>query len=365
MGKISPRSFALTSMLFYMSNAYVLGSNADAGRDDWLCALIASAAAFIPICILAALAEKNPEMDLFSIIEKKFGRILLHIFAGIYTVYAVLLLSMSLSIFSRYICTCVLLETPKAVMAFFLSVCVVLFTTKQGLSIGRTASMLFPIIIALIITIFAASAATIKLDRLMPIAENNILPGIYRSLAFPFFEPVILFSLLPMVKGGTKKRHWLIPYAVSSLILVFNIVRNTSVLGPALSGLLTFPTMHTDGIIDYESLAQRLEVLTTMIPASTGIIEAAIVALFSRQALCRAFNIKKEMPAGIFTISLGFVLCLLLYSTDKALEMRTQIWPAVSFPLQIIIPVSALLYKRKAELPKGKIFLNSLKKTMK
>lgn len=365
MGKISARSFAITSMLYYFANAYILGSNSHTGRDDWLCMLIACILAVPLILLLAYLAETHPGQDLFTILKQTLGNMLCKFFALLYGVYAVFLLSMSLSCFSRYVCTCVLLETPKFVMALMLAACAYLFAFKGPSGIGRCANFLFSVVMLAIVLTFIASAPSAHFDNIFPIGKGDIWHGVYRSMAFPFVEPILLFSLLPTVKDGTKKRHWLIPYLVAFGILILNSMRNTMVLGDALAGMLSFPTTHADSVVGYESLEQRLEVLTTMIPAASGLVEAVLATIFASRAFDAFVGAESSKISVSITLAAGFILCMLAYGTEAALEYRSNVWPCVSLPLQFLAPALCLLVRHSRRSKKAKIFLHSLKKTIK
>lgn len=365
MGKISARSFAITAVVYYFGNAYILGSNSHVGRDDWLCMLIACVFAVPLVLLIAYLAETHPGQDLFVIFKQVLGNTVCRFLSLLYGVYAVFLLSMSLSCFSRYVCTCVLLETPKSVMALLLAVCAYLFAVKGPSGIGRCASFLFPVVLLAIVLAFVTSIPSAHFKHIFPIGRGNIWWGVYRSMAFPFVEPILLFSLIPAVKEGTKKRHWLLPFIFAFSILILNSMRNTMVLGDGLAGMLSFPTTHADSVVGYESLEQRLEVLTTMIPAACGLVEAVLATIFASrafEAFVGAASSKISVPG---VLAAGFAICMLAYGTETALEYRSNIWPFVSVPLQLLAPVLCLLVENTRRAKKAKIFLHSLKKTMK
>lgn len=365
MGKISARSFAVTAVVYYFGNAYILGSNSHVGRDDWLCMLIACIFAVPPVLLIAYLAETHPGQDLFTIFKQALGNTICRVLALIYGVYAVFLLSMSLSCFSRYVCTCVLLQTPKSVMALMLAVCAYLFAAKEPSGIGRCASFLFPAVFLAVLLAFITSVPSAHFKHIFPIGRGDIWRGVYRSMAFPFVEPVLLFSLIPSVEDGTKKRHWLIPFLFSFAFLILNCMRNTMVLGDGLAGILSFPTTHADSVVGYESLEQRLEVLTTMVPAACGLVEAVLATIFASRAFDAFSGAAPNKISILGVLAAGFVICMLAYGTETALEYRSNIWPLVSLPLQFLVPALCLLVENTRRTKKAKIFLQSLKKTMK
>ena len=364
MNNISARGFAVTAVLFYFGNSYILGSNADMGRDDWLCMLTAAVIELPLVLLLSVLAKNHPGKNLFDIIKEHTNKAVFYIIASVYALYGVFLLSMSLSCFSRYVCTSILLETPKAVMAFMLAACAYLFILKDSVSLARASASLFIVVTLVVIVTYAVSVPHLVLSEILPVARDSIWQGVYKCLAFPFAEPVILFSMMPDVQSPTKKKYWLVPYIFAGLILVLNVMRNTMVLGSALSGITTFPTAKTDSVVGYMSFQQRLEVLTTMIPAAAGLVEAALAALFTCQALSAVFGTKKNAVTGAFVCAAGAFLSLVLYTSGGSLDTRAMIWPAASVPLQLAPILFGGLHGKGSKRRKAKIFLRSLKKTM-
>ena len=65
--QISPRIFALTSMLFYLANAYIQGNLRSGGNSAWLM-VMAGAILLLPLFfLLAAVCRRYPGKDFSAI----------------------------------------------------------------------------------------------------------------------------------------------------------------------------------------------------------------------------------------------------------------------------------------------------------
>ena len=362
MNKISAGSFCLVSVLYYIGNAYIVGTTASTGRDGWLCLLISGAFMIIPVLLYSSAAAHCPGQDLFMILKSRLNKKAYLAAASVYALYGVMLLGMSLSFFSRYAATAILPETPKYVLSLLFSLCVYAFVLKNGEGVGRASAIITVIVISFILMAFAVSVPFLQYDEILPLGRGRLPQEAYKTMAFPFAEPVILFSMMPDVKGGTKLRHWLAPYLFALLILVLNVMRNTMVLGSALSGMSTFPTASTDSVAGYRGFEQRLEVLTTMIPAAAGLVKATLILLFSSRALRAVFGTDKGKLCSVCALIPAFVLSLVLYGTARALDLRVLIWPFISVPLQFIAALLCFPFVKPKRSQKAKIFLRSLKK---
>lgn len=341
---ISPKIACIVMALFYMANSYILGNDRIAERNAWLCVLL-SALAFLPVFFLFyLLIKKFPGKNLFEIVECIFGIGVRRVVAGIYAVYGVFLLSMSFNCFARFVSSNVLPDTPKYVMAIAIALCAAYLVYQGAVVMGKWGAFILPVVALFIMVSLIGSIPSLQVSHLFPIAEDGrkIAFGTYRYLSFPFGEPIILFSLLPWVRGKMKMRHWLVPWFAAALVLSISFARDTMVLGGALSGALTFSTNYADSITGYINFEQRTEVVTSLIPAAAGIMESAVILLFISQAF-DAISGRPWAKTGILAGGVvALVLCFTIYGTPSALETRYQIWPLISVPLQVVIPFACL-----------------------
>lgn len=363
---ISPKVVCIATVLLYIANAYILGNDRVAGRNSWLCVIL-SAVLFIPVYLLfSLLLKKYPGKNFFEILAAVFGNTAMKIIAVIYVVYGILLLSMSFNVFARFVSSNILPDTPKYVMATAIALCAAYLVHRGAIVMGKWASFVLPVVILFILVSLLGSVPSLHVEYLFPIAEDKreLLIGIYRYLSFPVGEPIVIFSLLSSVRGPFRLRHWLIPLAVASILLSLSFARNTMVLGGSLSGLLNFSTNHADSVSGYMNFEQRTEVLTSLIPAAAGIMESAVTLLFVSQGIHAVFEKSKSWLGILIGAAAGLLLCFTGYRTSAVLEQRYMIWPLVSVPLQIIVPLACWIACSMKGGMRRKILARRLKRQM-
>ncbi len=363
---ISPRIAGIVMVLVYIANAYILGNDRIAGRNSWLCVLI-SAILFIPIYILFYfLTKKYPGLNFFEIVNKVCGKTVMKIIAVIYVVYAICVLSMSYNCFARFVSSNILQDTPKYVMGTAIALCAAYLVWKGGVVMGKWASFVLPVVLIFILISLLGSIPSLHFEYLLPFAENweDIAVGTYRYLAFPVGEPILFFSLLSSVKGDFRLRHWLIPLAIAAAILSFAFARDTMVLGGSLSGVLSFSTNHADSIAGYLNYSQRTEVLTSLIPAAAGIMEAAVTLFFITQGVDAVIEKSNSWIGILIGTIAGLAISFTVYNTSAALEKRYMVWPAISVAFQVAVPLMCLLVSSVKSGMRRKILARRLKRQM-
>ena len=342
---ISPRLACIVTLLVYIANAYILGNDRIAGRNSWLCVLIA-AILFVPVFVLFHyLVKRYPGRNFFEIMNEVFGKRAMKVLAVIYVLYGVSVLGMSFNCFARFVSSNILPDTPKYVMGVAIALCAAYLVYKGTVVIGKWAAFVLPVVLLFILISLLGSIPSLHLEYLFPVAENrqDLLVGIYRYLAFPVGEPIILFSLLPAVKGPFRLRHWLIPLALAAVILSVSFARDTMVLGGSLSGILSFSTNHADSITGYLNFTQRTEVITSLIPAAAGIMEATVTLLFVSQGFDAIFEKNRRWIGIVAGMVGGLAVSFTVFKTSAILEQRYMVWPLVSVPLQTVVPLACMI----------------------
>ncbi len=363
---ISPRYFCVTMVLYYIANAYILGNDQVASRDSWLCLLMAALLLAPVLPLYAALSRRWPGKNLFEIFREALSPGTARFAAGIYAVYGILVLAMSLNCFGLFVQHEILPDTPTSVMELLIVLCSVYLVIAGGSVIGKWGAFVFPLVMLFIAVSLLGAIPSLEPGNLLPIAENrkNAALGVYRLLAFPVGEPVILFALLPSVRGEFGLRHWILPFLAAMLILALTYARNTMVLGGALAGVMHFTTSHADSITDYLNFSQHTEALTSLIPAVAGIMEASLALLFVSQGLAAVF-VRQEAKGGVIAgAAAGLLFSILVLKSEYVLELRDMIWPGVSLVLQTILPMCCTIVPGMRKRLRRKILERRLKRQL-
>jgi len=359
--EISPRVFALASLLFYLANAYIQGNLRSGGQSAWLM-VVAGAVLLLPFfLLLSAVSSRHPGKDLPAVAGQLWGMAGQRVVSGLLFLYGTLLLGRSLSCFTRFVSAYILPDTPRILMATLLFALAALLVRRGAAAIGRWAGIVLPVVFLMIGLAIAASISVCRPEALMPIEteRGKWLRGIRESVVFPFGEPLAMCTLLTGVKGTVRRRHWVLPWLGAALLLALTFARNTMVLGGELSAVLPFATHHADSVMGYSSFSLRVEALTSLIPAAAGILEAAVflhLAVCSMEAMAG-----RKLHGAFYLIPAGLAGAIILLPGGQLMAWEGY-WGWFSLPLQAALPVALLLGERMQKRMRRKILARRLKR---
>ena len=339
----SRRNTALAMALVYLANAYILGGDPAAGRDAWLCLLIASAGLLPLFFLYARLCARYPGQNLTGMLRLSLGSRAAALFALPYLLYGILVLGMSLNCFGGYVSGEVLPDTPVLLMECLIVLSAVCLAWRGGAVMGKWAALVLPVTLLFILLSFAGSFPALQPDEILPVAADRtrLRQGIWHDLAFPTGEPVLLFTLLPGSREKMRLRDWLLPFVFTALVLSLARLRNVMVLGGALSGAVRYASAYADGISDYRNFAQHMEVLTSLIPAAAGIMEAAAALSFAADCAGSLFGRLPRTRLLLLCSIPGAAAAAFLFPA-AAENLRNRLWPGISLSLQWFAPLCCL-----------------------
>lgn len=361
--QISPRIFALTSMLFYLANAYIQGNLRSGGNSAWLM-VMAGAILLLPLFfLLAAVCRRYPGKDFSAIAGSLWGSVGRRVVSCFLFLYGTILLGRSLSHFTQFVSAYILPETPRILMASLLFCMAALLVRRSAAAIGRWAGIVLPAVFLMIGMALAASVSVCKPDALLPVAADRgeWIRGIEESMVFPFGEPLAMCTLLSGVHGTIRRRHWILPWLGTAFLLALTFARNTMVLGGDLAAILPFATHHADSVVGYSNFSLRIEALTSLIPAAAGILEAAVFLHLSTTSMDAAAG--RRLHGMLILIPAAIAGAMVLLPSVWLMKLEAY-WGMFSLPFQFALPISFLLTDQLRRRTRRKILARRLKREL-
>lgn len=362
--RLSARQAVCVMVIYLCGSCVVLGGSTAAGRDAWICLVIAQAIAVPVLLVEARLLSLYPGKNLFGILEAAFGRVAGKIATGLMVWYAVHLCAMALRTYSEYAEIVAMPETPELPL-LVLMLLVGAYLAKRGIGVmGKWAVGVFFLAFTFLVLIGMMLLNQMDFKNIFPILDNSmgtILSSSYGQFSLPFGESVLMLSVADKLPKKLKPGRFLFTGSVvAMLMLLWMMLRNLLALGAPLLKLETFPSYAAARIVDISDFLARIEGMISTNFLLLGVTRIAVCLLAASRGLSSLFRIEDDramvMPASLASLALAAVLA------ESFLEMLRfeTVYPLYAVPFQLLIPLLAWIcgeiktHKNKAVRPRAK-----------
>ncbi len=343
---------------------YIIGTSSlvimalEAKKDLWLSILICYLMAMLMGLMIARLKSLFPDLDLFQIFEKCFGKVLskaVHIVYVLSAFYVVVLINTFLIHFIR---ATALPNTPKVVLDILITfICI--WMTKGGVQLISNFATLFlgPSLLSIAIMI-TALVPQMNFNNLLPAFQESLGHILYGSLStfiFPLGEIIIFVAFFQKFSTpAAAYKVLLIGPSIGALVVLVISVSNVLVLGINLASDVYYPTYISASRIMIGAYLHGLELILSIVYILGAFVKTNVYFSVCCKALARTFGFRDDYrfivtPVGL----LAFCAALFFYESplDYTLWLKKDLVP-YSIPYLIIIPVLTFLV---AEFRKKKI----------
>jgi spore germination protein KB len=330
-------------VMFSLGSIIIIAFYAQAKQDSWICALL-SGILFLPLMALyLRIIHLYPGQNLFEIIMTVFGRLFGSIFSLIFILFAIHLGSMVTNLFSQFIISVNMTETPRILISSLL-VMLCVWSVKNGPeSIGRIAKMFFPVITVIILLTFIIGLKDMNFSYLKPVTQTDtkdILSGAFFYLTLSTGE-IFLFLSMGSSVGSNVRMSSIFKKGLAItvfLVLVANL-RNILLLGAPTALLSSYPSYNAVSIISVGEFFTRVEVMIGINMLLGGFIKICICLYSATLGLTNLFKIqdhkKLAVPCGLLIIAVAGIL-----NVNSASQMQwLKVFPIYSIPFEFILPI--------------------------
>lgn len=340
----------LTSSLVYGTAPLILPSSVAilSKQDAWISVIFATLIGLLILWINTCLAEMHPNKTIIEIIELLFGKW----FGGFVCINFILLCILTASQIVWYIgdffTTMYMLTTsPYYInMLFMITIAIALLYGLEA--IARTTEILFIFIFPTFIIAMIFLIPESKLDNLLPILENGILPIIKGTVPFISIGvlPVLLINMIYTVNAqNTKKakKSIFIGYLLGTTSLFISILMCILVLGSNYTAYSRFPLFTLSKEINIGVVFSRLEPIMLLVWLATiwgSTMLYFYTAVLGISQLLKLKNYKKiVLPLGlIVTVLSGFIYDDVVYE----IYWDNYVWPPYIFTFGFALPLLLL-----------------------
>ena len=364
--KISDIQGIKMMVLFIFGSALVMGTGGEAERDMWI-SIIAAILLAIPVYLMyARVLTLFPGKDLFEILELNFGKFFGKLISLLFIWFAFHLGALVLRNFGEFIISVALPETPMIVpIIIFGLLCI--WGAKAGIETIAKCSEYFLLIVMFLIILFGLlSIPNMDMDNLMPIMGNGLrkaLAGLLSSFTFPFGETVVfmmVFSALQNKKSAYKV--YIHALLLAGIVVVYIVVRNMLVLGPATLKAVYFPSYSTISRVNIGNFLQRMELAVTIVFILSGFIKIVVCLLAATKGVARVLGFDDYrilvMPIGLLMVNLSDII---YKDIGEMFDWAFKVWPYYALPFQVILPMMIWIFIELKQRAKNKTNETELK----
>lgn len=315
------------------------------GTSSFLSVVYSSLIAAFFFFLLFSFLSKYKSKDILDISEIFGGKVLKKFTSILFTLYFLVLSSITLCEFSESIKNILFDKAPTIYILsiFMLTILIACLLGIKG--ILRTSTIIFPFIFIGIIAMLISLQKEIELTNFTPILGNcNLKEFLSKGLfsASGYESLIILLFLAPCVKNikeTAKKSYLLIMFMIAASFYLIN-------------GIFSYPTLldnhspfyELTKLISYGRFIQRVESIFVLFWIIATFIYVSISISISASIIKSTFEIKNVKKIIITLCILILISSLILTQNANILAIRTMLQTYISPIMMIGYPLILLIF---------------------
>ncbi|OPZ89436.1 MAG: Spore germination protein YndE [Firmicutes bacterium ADurb.Bin419] len=349
---ISNRQLGLLLSGFMFGSAPLLISSsvaALAGPDSWISIIIAAIAGLLVVWINSFLGELHPGKTLLEVMQIELGRWL----GSFLSVCFVLITFITGTQVIWYVGDFFTTMYMKGISNYYINilfVAVLAIALLYGLeAMFRAVEIFFMVAFPLMILSLIMLAPQVKVDNLLPIMENGIIPvikGVIPILNLAVMPLIVLNMIFPAKIGNLKqaRKAMLSGYFLGFITLAFAIMFCILVLGSTVTANLRFPLFTVTKEINVGTIFSRVEALIVFVWIVTNFISTFTFIYASIKGLSQLLKLKDYR-----ILVLPIILIVAVYSgfiyKNVPYEIRWDnlVWTPLAFTFGFFMPLLLLI----------------------
>ncbi|WP_085832175.1 GerAB/ArcD/ProY family transporter [Clostridium merdae] len=317
-------------------------------QDSWLIVLFALVVCCPIIWFYSKLIERFPDKNLFSIMQKIYGKYLGKFICAMYLIFFIVLTSLNLSDLSQFVQATIMPKTPLIVVSFTF-----LLTSAWGIYGGGMRQMVKYGFLMTMICLFVVIASILltlnvmEFDNFLPILDLNPKKYIQATnivVTIPICEIVIFLMTTNQVRTG---KHGYFPYifggvAIGCFTILLVIMRDIAVLGNTIS-LFSLPSFETLRMVSVTQTLSRMEIVFAFILISLLFFKVTWLYYVTVLSAAHVFRFQDHrrliLLTGALVVASGFILYPNpLAHNESGQKIAPLLWPV----FEIILPILTL-----------------------
>lgn len=325
-------------------------------QDTWISVLLMAVIYLPAMLIFSRICTLFPEDDLFTIIEKLFGKIVGWIVILLMTFYTITVLSLQLRNFTEFTVVIALQNTPPVPIMIILLL-TAFYIASCGFSVfGRWCSVIGGILTVNIILTILSSLSIMDFTSIMPVFDHppqEILSNSFALGSIVVGESVIVMAVLgKREKDNSAYKICLPGLFLGILLFTLVIIRNILILGIDLENSAKFSTYMAVRIIRLGSFFERIESSISFVYILMGITKMVLFLSAGAMGISKLLHVpdykKLLLPTGIIVLPSSIVVFKNVFEMFDRVWVYCYIAPVFQMLIPLIIWITAEFKTRKA-----------------
>lgn len=314
-------------------------------KDAWMIPLTFTASIFIAL-LATSIGSKYPDKTIIQYAPTIMGKLAGKVIGLVLILWFIIVCSIALREFGDFMD----ISLPRTHMIIPMGILVLLacYAVRSGLEvIGRVSEILFPFVFISIFIVVMLVTGEMKLERLLPVLEEGILPVLRGSMTPISFggEIITILMLIPFLNrpGAARKSSVFAILIVASIGMQIETI-TTAVFGDVRSRLL-FPYFHLIRMIDIGDLLQRLDIVFVVVIILGIFVKITVLLYCSVLSAAQWANMHTYRP---IVFPMGVIISAFsLVFFDNIIELiyfLDNIFPAFALSTELGIPTILLIF---------------------
>ncbi|GIQ71080.1 GerAB/ArcD/ProY family transporter [Xylanibacillus composti] len=319
-----------------------------AKQDAWISVPIAIAVYLLIVLLYMPLANRLNGIafheHVTSILGKWLGSMSIIVFIAAFPFFIFTLVLRDLG---DFITGVMMPETPPEAV-YLLMLFAVFYVVHKGItSIGRTAEILFFLVLFLFVVLTVSLFPSVELEQILPVYENGFKPIMLASLsliAFPYYEGVLFLFLSAHMQDVRKWKKAVVWSGLLSggmfFVTLFMVI---VVLGHEVVADLVYPSYFVVRTISIGIFYERFEVMVAVLWYITIFFRMSLLLYVSAYALAGVLRLKDYRSLLIPLVTLAFFMAPIGWPNRAAAMNSLKVWPIYGAIFGVLFPLAIWL----------------------
>lgn len=351
-GKIGSRQLTILVILYTIGDSILVIPSivaSEAEQDGWISGIVSVAIApLLVVFLYDSLRKCYPDLTLVEYSQKILGKWLGIALSLLLISFFFITAATYLREMGDFITIQMMPDTPiQVIIVLFLSI--VLMATRLGLEpLARTAEILFPFVVVLLLSLIIFLLPEIQFQNLQPVLEGGLKPVIKGSIpfiVFPFIEPVAVLMILPFVGQKNRiRKSLLVGQLLAGCVLIIITMLAILVLGSDSTAREIYPTFTLAKKINIADFLTRLEAILAIIWFITIFIRFSLFFYAAVLGLAQTLQLR-DYRYLVFPIGMILVVFTIIMAPNTVHynKMISDIWPYYALTFGFLIPLLLLI----------------------
>jgi spore germination protein KB len=330
-------------LMFNFGSSVVMGVSSGVAQDSWISLLLAAVYAVPVLLMYGRIIALNPGEGLFSAAQVLLGKFFGKLVTLLMSWFALHLGALVLRNFSEFIQISTLQETPQLPVAAIMMLTVCALAGMGGKALGKWAVATAPVVLFIVVLTVVLSLNIINPQHVLPVFEHapaEIAKDAFQIFSFPFAETVLFLSIADLIRPSDRPGGiYMMGLMASGTVLLIILLRNLTVLGPAVVSVEYFPSYAAARIINLGDFLSRIEGSISINFMLAGITKIALCVITASRGIASLFGVKDwkmlVLPSGLTAL----MLSVIVYGSTMEMFSFVKVYPYYAIPFEIALPL--------------------------